>query len=291
MEIGGFTGQKSGHSHTPDQFHKETPMSFVITQPEALLYAAGKLETLGSALAAESAAAAPPTTAIAPAASDEVSALQAALFTAYGQLYQSVNAQATAVHQQVVHTLGTNAGSYQTTEATNAAANALPSGGSSAITNAAPQASTPGGDLANIVDIAGGNFGSATSDLLAMAGGGLLVRPDAIAPVSAVSPAPTLASAVTPAGFGGAPMVTGLGQAASVGRLSVPPTWAAGASAPAAPPAATRLAGWTAPAPQGPSVASVPAGIPAMATAGKAGGLGAPRYGVKPTVMGRPKVV
>jgi PE family/PPE-SVP subfamily C-terminal region len=251
-------------------------MSFVITQPEALLYAAGKLETLGSALAAESAAAAPPTTAIAPAASDEISALQAALFAAYGHQYQSINAQAASVHQQVVHTLGTNAASYQATEATNAAANAL------------PQASTStGGDLANILDIGGGNFGSATSDLLAMAGGGLLVRPDAIAPVSSISPAPVLASQVSPAGSGGAPMVTGLGRAASVGRLSVPPSWAAGVSAP---PAGVTLTGWTAAAPRGPSVAGVPAGIPAMATAGKAGGLGAPRYGVKPTVMGRPKV-
>lgn len=251
-------------------------MSFVITQPEALLYAAGKLETLGSALAAESAAAAPPTTAIAPAASDEISALQAALFAAYGHQYQSISAQAASVHQRVVHTLGTNAASYQATEATNAAANAL------------PQASSTGGDLANILDIGGGNFGSATSDLLAMAGGGLLVRPDAIDPLTSVLPTPMLASQVTPAGFaGGAPIVSGLGQAASVGRLSVPPSWAAGASAP---PAGVTFTGWTAPAPQGPSVAGVPAGIPAMATAGKAGGLGAPRYGVKPTVMGRPKV-
>ena len=36
---------------------------------------------------------------------------------------------------------------------------------------------------------------------------------------------------------------------------------------------------------------TLPAGVPSVATATKAGGLGAPRYGVKPTVMGRPAVV
>jgi hypothetical protein len=263
-------------------------------QPEALLYAAGKLETLGSALAAESAAAAPSTTAIAPAASDEISALQAGLFTAYGHLYQSVRAQASAVHEQFVHTLGTSAASYRETEAANTAAAQLSSSGRTGVTNAlSPNAAAdPPGDnpIANIADIGGGNFGSATSDLLAMAGGGLLVRPDSIAPISAISPAPALASTVSPAGAAGAPTVVGpgpagLGQAASVGRLSVPPSWGTLVSAPATPATAGTLTGWTAPAPQSPSVASVPAGVPAMATAGKAGGLGAPRYGVKPTVM------
>lgn len=85
-------------------------------------------------------------------------------------------------------------------------------------------------------------------------------------------------------------MLTGLGQAASVGGLSVPPSWAAGA-VPAASPGAVTTAGWTAPAPQSPSVTTMPAAMPAVATAGKAVGYGAPRYGVKPTVMGRPAVV
>jgi hypothetical protein len=57
-------------------------MSFVTTQPEALAYAAGKLQTLGSAMADESAAAAAPTTGVVPAAADEVSALQATIFAA-----------------------------------------------------------------------------------------------------------------------------------------------------------------------------------------------------------------
>ena len=273
-------------------------MSFVTTQPEALLYAAGKLETLGSALTAESAAAAPPTTAIAPAASDEISALQAGLFNAYGQLYQSIKAQATAIHEQYVHTLGTSAGSYRETEAANSAAAQLPSSGRSAATNAlSPNAATdPPGDnpVANITDIGLGNFSSATSDLLAMGGGGLLVRPDSMAPISAVWPAPALTGAVSPpAGSAGGSMgvglgQSGLGQAASVGRLSVPPSWGTLVSNSATPPTTATLTGWTAPAPQSPSVAGVPAGVPAMATAGRAGGLGAPRYGVKPTVMPKP---
>jgi hypothetical protein len=149
MELAALAAHQSGHSNTPDQFHKETPMSFVITQPEALLYAAGKLETLRSALAAESAAPAPPTTAIAPAAADEISALQAALFTAYGELYQSVNAQAATVHQQFERTLGASANSYQATEAANSAANALPFAGPSALP--AQQTTVPGSGLANIV--------------------------------------------------------------------------------------------------------------------------------------------
>ncbi len=86
-------------------------------------------------------------------------------------------------------------------------------------------------------------------------------------------------------------MLGGLGQAAPVGGLSVPPGWAAGAVQAAASPGAVTTAGWTAPAPQSTPATTMPAGMPLVATAGKAAGLGAPRYGVKPTVMGRPTVV
>ena len=50
-------------------------MSFVTTQPEALAAAAGSLQGIGSALSAQNAAAAAPTTGVVPAAADEVSAL------------------------------------------------------------------------------------------------------------------------------------------------------------------------------------------------------------------------
>lgn len=53
-------------------------MSFLTTQPEELAAAAGKLETIGSAMVAQNAAAAAPTTTgVIPAAADEISVLQA----------------------------------------------------------------------------------------------------------------------------------------------------------------------------------------------------------------------
>ncbi|MCV7100532.1 PPE family protein, SVP subgroup [Mycobacterium palustre] len=275
-------------------------MYFVTTHPEALAYAAGKLQTLGTAMAAESAAAAGPTTGLPPAAADEVSALQAAIFTAYGSLYQSVNAQASAIHDLFVNTLGASAGSYSATESTNSLTTASPfsqqvSGIFSAAANSA-QAELPGSDLANILDIGTGNWDSAASDLLGMCGGGLLPAANETGDFSADATAASLdanvlpgaAGPAAPAGAGGVPTVPALGPAASVGGLSVPPSWAAGAGPAAADPSPAATAGWTAPAAQGAPVTTMPAAMPAVATAGKAAGMGAPRYGVKPTVMGRP---
>jgi hypothetical protein len=95
---------------------------FVSTAPEMLLVAAGNLGTVGSAVAVGNAAAAAPTVGVVPAAADEVSALTAAQFAAHAQMYQAIGAQATAIHELFVNTLGTSAGSYATTEAANAAA-------------------------------------------------------------------------------------------------------------------------------------------------------------------------
>src|ERR1700679_2656136 len=96
-------------------------MSFLTTQPEALTAAAGTLQGIGSSLTAQNAAAASPTTGVVPAAADEVSALTAAQFAAHAQVYQAVAAQAAAIHEQFVNTLGTSAGSYLASEAANAA--------------------------------------------------------------------------------------------------------------------------------------------------------------------------
>lgn len=264
-------------------------MSFVTTQPEALTYAAGKLQTLGSTMSAESAAAAAPTTGLIPAAADEVSALQATIFAAYGTLYQSVNDQATAIHELFVNTLGASAGSYLSTESLNSVATASPfsqqvSGLFGAAANAAQAEPPPGSALANIVDIGLGNWDSATSDLLGMAGGGLLPAANETGEIAAVAPAPAegtvLAGAATPPGPAtpaALPVAPGLGQA-------LPPSWAG----PTTTPGAVTTAGWTAPALQGAAATTVPAAVPAVATAGKPAGLGAPRYGVKPTVMARP---
>lgn len=97
-------------------------MSFVITQPESLTEAAGAFAAIGSAITSGSAAAASPTTTVVPAAADEVSALTAAQFVAHGLMFQEVSAQAAAIHEQFVATLGLSAGSYAVTEAANAAA-------------------------------------------------------------------------------------------------------------------------------------------------------------------------
>ena len=97
-------------------------MSFVSAQPEDLTAAAGNLQTIGSAMTAQNAVAAAPITGVAPAAADEVSALTAAQFAMHAQMYQAVSAQAAAIHDMFVTTLGSSADSYATTEAANAAA-------------------------------------------------------------------------------------------------------------------------------------------------------------------------
>jgi hypothetical protein len=97
-------------------------MSFVTTQPEELTAAAGTLQSLGAGMDAGNAAAAAPTTGVVPAAADEVSALTAAQFSTHGELYQAISAQAAAIHQMFVNTLGVSAGSYAAAEAANAAA-------------------------------------------------------------------------------------------------------------------------------------------------------------------------
>lgn len=97
-------------------------MSFVTTQPEALTAAAGDLHGIGSAVHAQSAAVAGPTTAVTPAGADVVSALTAAQFSAHAAVFQEVAAQATAIHQMFVATLSGSAGSYAATEGANALA-------------------------------------------------------------------------------------------------------------------------------------------------------------------------
>ncbi len=92
-------------------------------------------------------------------------------------------------------------------------------------------------------------------------------------------------SSVSATSVGGAPVLAGMGEASSVGKLTVPAAWSA--ATPAEPAAAAPLAGsgWTAPAEEGGGMSTVAAGMPAYASAGRGGyGIG-PRYGVKPTVM------
>jgi hypothetical protein len=97
-------------------------MSFVTTQPEALSAAATSLAGIGTTMSAQNTAVAAPTTGVIPAAADEVSALTATQFAVHAQMYQAVSAQAEAIHQLFVSTLGTSATSYAATEAANAIA-------------------------------------------------------------------------------------------------------------------------------------------------------------------------
>jgi hypothetical protein len=97
-------------------------MSFVSAQPTELSAAADNLQVIGSSLAAQNVAAATPTTGVLPAAADEVSALTAAQFATHAEMYQAISAQAAAIHDMFVNTLGVSAGSYAAAEAANAVA-------------------------------------------------------------------------------------------------------------------------------------------------------------------------
>ncbi len=188
-------------------------MSFLTTQPEELAAAAGKLETIGSAMVAQNAAAAAPTTTgVIPAAADEISVLQASLFTAYGTLYQQVSAEAAAVYDLFVKTLGVSAGTYAATEAANSSAAASPLSGIASILG-----STPGkvpswiSDIANIFNIGAGNWASAASDLLGLASGGLLPAAEEAALEEGLEGAGLSELGAAEAAVGGAPIAAGLG--------------------------------------------------------------------------------
>ena len=276
-------------------------MSFLTTIPEELLAAAAQLGAIGSSLTAQNAGAAAPTTTIAPAAADSVSQLQAGIFGAYGTLYQQIAAEAQAMHEQFVQTLGTSSGTYAATEAANANASTSPLQG---LTNVLNNLSTllggPGNSVggnpfgtssnaANFISFEGGNWASAMSDCLGMAGGGLIPSDWLSGPADAAAGAAT-ASNVTPlaggmGGMGAMPMVGGLGQATMVGKLSVPPSWAGTFTPGASPVTALQTVGWTGAAPQAAPGTFFP-GAPGLASAARnSAGFGAPRYGVKPIVM------
>ncbi|WP_415263707.1 PecA family PE domain-processing aspartic protease [Mycobacterium tuberculosis] len=84
-------------------------MSFVVTAPPVLASAASDLGGIASMISEANAMAAVRTTALAPAAADEVSAAIAALFSSYARDYQTLSVQVTAFHVQFAQTL-TNAG-------------------------------------------------------------------------------------------------------------------------------------------------------------------------------------
>ncbi|CAM3183268.1 PE/PPE C-terminal domain-containing protein [Mycobacterium colombiense] len=295
-------------------------MSFLTTQTEEMLAAEQLLSGINTNLAAQNAGAAAATTFVAPAAADPVSAQQSALFSTYGTTYQTLAAQAQAQLEQYASTLGISSNSYGDTETVNAA-QAVLSNSNLAASPLAAAAATPsntpldflsyllgstgngtnpsmlGGIFglssngANILNIGAGNWASAGSDLLGMAGGGLLpAAASDTGDAAAAAGAADLAASTTPvspgvAGMGAMPAAA-MGQATMVSKLSVPPTWA-GAVTPVAGTVAAPLqtVGWTAAAPQAGAGTVVP-GMPGMgAMARNSAGFGAPRYGVKPIVM------
>jgi PE-PPE domain/PE family len=121
-------------------------MTSVITQPQVLAAAAADVADINSAIGAAKAAAAGPTTGLVAAAGDEVSAMSATLFGAYGQEFQALLQQADAFHEQFVAALSAAGNAYAGAEA--AASNSL---------------GTLGGDLQALL---GGNAAPATGTVM-----------------------------------------------------------------------------------------------------------------------------
>jgi hypothetical protein len=96
-------------------------MSFVLVAPDALETAAADLARIGSAVTAGNLVAAIPTTEVAAAGADEVSAAIAALFGAHAGEYQAAAAQAATYYERFVSTLSAAAASYAGAETTIAA--------------------------------------------------------------------------------------------------------------------------------------------------------------------------
>ncbi|OBK48133.1 PE family protein [Mycobacterium sp. 1081908.1] len=98
-------------------------MSFLIVAPDLVSAAATDLEHIGSTISAANSAAAGSTTALLPAAQDEVSSAIAALFGLHGKTFQALSAQAASFHQEFVNLLNSGAGAYLSTELANAERN------------------------------------------------------------------------------------------------------------------------------------------------------------------------
>ena len=121
-------------------------MTSLITQPQILTTAAADASAIGSAINEAKSAAAGPTTSLAAAAEDEVSAVTAAFFGGFGQEYQAMLQQAAAFHNQFAATLAVAGNAYAQAEAEAASALGLTGGAaaSPAVTERkTPAASTP----------------------------------------------------------------------------------------------------------------------------------------------------
>lgn len=97
-------------------------MTSLITEPESVKTAAQRVAVLKSELAEAKSAALGPTTGVAAAAADEVSAAAANLFGGYAQEYQGLLNQAAAFHEEFAALLGSAGKAYASAEAANAGA-------------------------------------------------------------------------------------------------------------------------------------------------------------------------
>lgn len=272
-------------------------MSFVTTHPEALAAAAGNLQTLDAALNAQNVAAAGSTTALAPAAADEVSLLQATQFSAYGALYQQISAQAAVMQEMFVNVLRASAGSYGETETANSAAATMTSGIGTAtgLAGVGSGLADPtyglGGVVSNSAILAAmnaANLASSTSAFTSL-GTGFITNPSGVIHHTQGTNVGNLVSQDAPAAAG-APgaAAASAGQGSEAGKTAARPNWA-GEAEPEAEARSLAAAESTEAAPRG--ATTVPAGIPAAGSSDRGPGFGRPRYGVKPVVMPRKPLV
>jgi PPE-repeat protein len=149
-----------------------------------------------------------------------------------------------------------------------------------------------GGNI-GVYNYAGAALGFGLSGVGAGAGVAAL-PPAAGAGAAAAAPAalgaglgPALAGSVAPAStasVGATPVLAGMAQSSSVGKLSVPATWSA--ATPESTAAPITAADWNADYDHAGGVTNVATGMPAVASNARGGyGFSTPRYGVKPTVM------
>jgi PE family len=94
-------------------------MSYLAAAPEFLARAATDLSNVGSELIAANAAATAPTTAMLPAAGDEISAAITSLFAGHARAFQALSGQAAVFHTQFVQALSGAGGAYAAAEAAN----------------------------------------------------------------------------------------------------------------------------------------------------------------------------
>jgi hypothetical protein len=97
-------------------------MTTLLTEPQLVETAAANVAEIRSEISEAKAAAAGPTTGLAAAAQDEVSAATAKLFGAYAQEYHSVLTQAGVFHEEFAAALASAGNAYAATEAANASA-------------------------------------------------------------------------------------------------------------------------------------------------------------------------